>query len=747
MAEGGKLGTAYYELVPSMRGAQQQISEKLNPAATAAGGEAGASIGSTLLGGLKKFAGPIAVLAAGFSVSKIVKDSEKSFMDLVGATNALQRIAGGTKEQVSGMRGAMQLAGVDANGASGALTIFSKNLGNAAADSDKAAAMQDKLGVAFLDAAGHVKPMAEILPGLADKFKSMPDGAEKTALATQLFGRSGAQMLPFLNKGSEGIGQLTDKAKQMGLVIDDVSAKSFGAAKVSAREYSMSLDGLKATLGGNLLPITTAFGNLYRQTIIPVIQAASGFLAAHRGQFLAVGNAVQAFADRTGAIVTGLFALFTKGDYTGALGKALGVQEDSAVVDVLFRIRDAAISFGESVKQAFGGIAAAVGPTFAQLGPALSQLLPPLIQIWSSLSPVSLIFKALQPVLPQIVSLVKTLASALSGALLSVVKALVPILTQLATILTGVLAQVITALVPVITALVGVITQLLPVFLPLINAVLGLVGPILSLISPLLSLIGPILQPLIGLLVTLLQPILALVQPIIGLLVPALQFLVGVLTAVISWITEAIAWFVRWVTGNQEAGAQFQAVWSAVMGFFAGIGQFFANVWNGLIGGIGNMVNSVVSFFTSLPGKIGAVFAGAGQWLWDAGVNIVNGLIDGIKSMAGSIGKWFLSIIPDWIKAPFMAALGIHSPSRVFKQYGEFTMQGFIDGLSSMQSKVQATADQVGTLTGPAGIATTGTAAAFGAQVTTPISIRMYDRDPRIVGAQIGRGIEGALHG
>ncbi|MFJ4230115.1 hypothetical protein ACIPYV_21325, partial [Paenarthrobacter nicotinovorans] len=86
-----------------------------------------------------------------------------------------------------------------------------------------------------------VKPMAEILPGLADKFKSMPDGAEKTALATQLFGRSGAQMLPFLNKGSEGIGQLTDKAKQMGLVIDDVSAKSFGAAKVSAREYSMSL--------------------------------------------------------------------------------------------------------------------------------------------------------------------------------------------------------------------------------------------------------------------------------------------------------------------------------------------------------------------------------------------------------------------------------------------------------------------------------------------------------------------------
>jgi hypothetical protein len=130
-------------------------------------------------------------------------------------------------------------------------------------------------------------------------------------------------------------------------------------------------------------------------------------------------------------------------------------------------------------------------------------------------------------------------------------------------------------------------------------------------------------------------------------------------------------------------------------------------------------------------------------------VNIVNGLIDGIKSMAGSIGRWFLSIIPDWIKAPFMAALGIHSPSRVFKQYGVYTMQGFIDGVTSMEGRVQSAADAAGQLNPPSS-ARAGVGPGAGGssvQVSAPVNIRMYDRDPRIVGAQIGRGIEGALYG
>jgi hypothetical protein len=150
----------------------------------------GAALGGTLMTGLKTFAAPLAALAAGLSVKHFVEESTKSFEDLAGSVKSFGRLAGGTTEQVSGLRGAMQLGGVNADQASGAITIFSKNLGNAASDATKAQAMVAKLGTSFLDAAGHVKPMSEILPGVADKFKSMPDGAEKTALAVQLFGRA-----------------------------------------------------------------------------------------------------------------------------------------------------------------------------------------------------------------------------------------------------------------------------------------------------------------------------------------------------------------------------------------------------------------------------------------------------------------------------------------------------------------------------------------------------------------------------
>ena len=736
MADGAKLATGWLELTVSTKDAQKSITDSVVPGAKRAGDQAGSSIGAQLLGGMKKFAGPIAALLAGFSVVSLVKNSEKAFMDLVGTTNALQRIAGGTKEQVSGLSAAMQLSGVDATKATGALTIFSKNLGNAASDGEKTAAMAEKLGTSFLDASGQVKPMSEILPGLSDKFKSMPDGAEKTALAMQLFGRSGAAMLPFLNKGSAGIGELTDKARQMGLVVDDVSGKAFAKAKVSQREYAMSLQGLMVTIGGWFLPITTALGNVDRQSIIPVIQAATGFLASHRAQFIAVGDGIQVFADRAGAAISGVIGFF-RGDSTIDLATAFGLSDTSGVVTAMLFIRETAQSVIGSIGPIFAQVGtalspvfAAIGATFQQLAPVFGQLIPPLLALWQSLSPVSLLFQALTPVLPQIVSLVGTLATALGGALVGAITQIAPPLVQVATVLVGalttglqailpavaqfanllgsVLAEAIGIIAPVlvdIVSLVGdgltqaltLITPLLTTIGPLFGQIMTAVGPLvaalLQLISPLLQLIGPILTPLIQLFMAILTPILGLIQPILGLLVPALQFVTTVLSTVITWVAQAITWLVQFVTGNQQAGAQFQAVWSNIMGFFQGIGRTIASIWNGMIQGIGQFVGKVVGFFRDIPKQIGQVFAGAGRWLFDAGKNIVDGLINGARSILSNIGNFFLNMVPDWIKGPFKAALGINSPSRVFYGYGDNTVQGYIDGVKNRRADLQREVD------------------------------------------------------
>ncbi|MFJ3487979.1 phage tail protein [Leifsonia aquatica] len=771
MADGVKLATGWLELVVSTPGAQKSITDAVAPAATKAGDAGGTSIGQALLSGMKKFAAPIAALAAGFGIKKIISDSNKAFMDLAGSTNALQRIAGGTKTEVSGLAGAMKLAGVNSDQVMGSLTIFSKNLGNAAGDADKASAMNAKLGTSFLDAAGQVKPMSDILPGLADKFQAMPDGAEKTALATQLFGRSGAQLLPFLNKGSAGIAELTTQAGKMGLVLDDVSGKIFSNAKVSTRNYQTAIQGLQVQLGQNLVPVLTAVQNIFRQAMIPILQSVTTVLMNHRGAFLAVAEGAQRFADAIGGrVTTGIAALgaawsnFMAGFSGGGSG--------------IFASLGAGV--GQLVSQlsaSFSGVWAAIAPAFQQLGPVFASLLPPLLQLWQSLSPTSVLFKALLPVLPQLATIIGQLAATVGGALGSALQTILPAIVQVATMLSGTLAKVLQALMPVITQLVSIlaaklastltalapvvgqiaqvlgtvlgailqalmpvistlvpiISQLLTAFSPLVGILVPLIAAVLQLIAPLLQLIGPILIPLIQLVGALLTPILQLITPIVGLLVPAFQAIVSVLTTVIEWIVQAITWFVKLVTGNQQAGVQFQAVWSAVMGFFKGIGSYFAGIWNGLISGIGNFIGSVVGFFQSIPQKIMGVFAGAGKWLLDVGKNLIQGLLDGAGSLLKNIGNFFLSIVPGWILGPFKQALGINSPSRVFRQLGEYTMQGYVQGIDGSDSMVsRSLAAAVNIPSAMAGLSTTPTALA--AAPAFPSQVTLVDRNGTLLG-------------
>jgi hypothetical protein len=153
--------------------------------------------------------------------------------------------------------------------------------------------MNNLFGTSIKDANGHVKSMAELLPSIADKFKELPNGAEKTALATQLFGRAGAQMIPVLNQGSEGMAELTAKAKEMGLTLDDNAMKSFAESKKASREFNATMQGLQVTLGQAFLPVLEAVQNAFRDFLIPLIMRATAFVKEHQAQFDALAATIK----------------------------------------------------------------------------------------------------------------------------------------------------------------------------------------------------------------------------------------------------------------------------------------------------------------------------------------------------------------------------------------------------------------------------------------------------------------------
>jgi len=143
----------------------------------------------------------------------------KSALDSADALSKLSQRVGITVESLSLLMPAAELSGVSAEKFEGGLRRLAARMLEAATGSAEAARGFEALGVAFRNQDGSLRATDQVLLDLADRFKAMPDGAEKTALAMQIFGKSGADLITFLNQGRDGVEALTAEMQALGLQI------------------------------------------------------------------------------------------------------------------------------------------------------------------------------------------------------------------------------------------------------------------------------------------------------------------------------------------------------------------------------------------------------------------------------------------------------------------------------------------------------------------------------------------------
>ncbi|WP_432239915.1 phage tail tape measure protein [Herbaspirillum robiniae] len=152
--------------------------------------------------------------------------------------------------------------------------------------------------------------------------------------------------------------------------------------------------------------------------------------------------------------------------------------------------------------------------------------------------------------------------------------------------------------------------------------------------------------------------------------------------------------------------------WEPITGFFGNIWQ---QVRSAFAGGIAGVAALILNW--SPLGAFYSVFAGVLSWFGvdlpakfsDFGVMILRGLANGITSAAGYVKDAVLGAgasVIGWFKEK----LDIHSPSRVFAELGDFTMQGLAVGLNRGQDGPLST---VSSLAGK--LASAGAAVAIGA--------------------------------
>ncbi|RUW01097.1 hypothetical protein, partial [Mesorhizobium sp. M1A.F.Ca.IN.020.03.1.1] len=137
-----------------------------------------------------------------------------------------------------------------------------------AADATKqAGTVFDRLGVKIRDANGNLRSNEAILLDVADAFAKMPDSALKSALAIELFGKAGAELLPFLNQAKAGILDLGKQAEQLGIVLTKDQAAIGDALGDSLDSVKKAIAGTRLQLGLLFAPGITALANGFASII------------------------------------------------------------------------------------------------------------------------------------------------------------------------------------------------------------------------------------------------------------------------------------------------------------------------------------------------------------------------------------------------------------------------------------------------------------------------------------------------
>ena len=218
-------------------------------------------------------------------------------------------------------------------------------------------------------------------------------------------------------------------------------------------------------------------------------------------------------------------------------------------------------------------------------------------------------------------------------------------------------------------------------------------------------------------------PVLALLQLLTGNFEGALstlsQIWTNILTAaqtiweslytiVSAFVDTLVQYVVNIFTGLSETfGTIMQgimdvavSIWSAIVdsisGFVSSAYQFVADGVSNMFNIASQMFSSIVSavgeFFGQIPGTISGIWNDvisflSGINLYDIGMNIIQGLVEGIAGMAGSVVSTIQNVVGGAIDFA-KGLLGIHSPSRVFKEIGKFTGEGLAIGINNEADNV-----------------------------------------------------------
>ena len=283
------------------------------------------------------------VLLVAFAVERIAEWAEH-MGEAAEKTKHMAETFGMTIAEVQGLDAIAKETGMDFDALAKGMGILDKNTIAAADGNGKVAAALKAVGVAANDGKSQMERMLVI----SDRFKEMDDGPKKVALAMELFGKSGKDLIPILNMGSEGLQELdrvtqdysagalfaSEANKELRDWLDQVNARGMALAD-STDTTKVAMQGLSNVMTDAFAPILTSLTDGLNSMIKAFIDSyrEGGIVAVVMGTITTVLEGVWEVVKALGEIFHEVFGAIVElvGDVVADIMDAFGVKTPQAM--------------------------------------------------------------------------------------------------------------------------------------------------------------------------------------------------------------------------------------------------------------------------------------------------------------------------------------------------------------------------------------------------------------------------------
>lgn len=469
-------------------------------------------------------------------------------------------------------------------------------------------------------------------------FSALSQPAVATGLVTMFVGLQKAvqALAPAMGPVGLALGTLMGVIGELAAVIGPVLATALIALSDVIVKIGPGVRGLIDTLGGGLLAVVS--------TLAPIVET--------------LGSALAALI--TGPLASGLSGIFSQ--IAGPLAE-----------------------LGTTIQKILPQVAKVLGPLIVGVGKILAAVLPVVIDGLNQ------ILVAISPLLPYLAKLAQILGVVLP-----------PVLKIVAEILIGSIVGAVQGAVMVITGLIDVITGLVTFFKDIFTGQWSAAwGDLLQILTGALRAIGGAI--LVFLNVGVLGAFGKGFKLIKALFAGGWDNILKVSIELFSSLKGRFSTFLK-----ELASAPLKAL-GALKSLFKGAWGDIKAAAQLLIDALPSVMKSALSKMASaartgvttlksiakaIPSKLYDAITGQIGLMESIGENVVKGLIQGIKAM----GLKCIDAITGVVKGAINKAkhlLGIHSPSRVFKEIGQFLSKGFALGIAGGTSEVAGKMDKL----------------------------------------------------